>query len=352
MKKDTINEMNVEKNKELFEYEMTEVILKLKGEFAVVSGKDSRYKDVAVDQTKLDVSVEPLPKVGTPTQLVSVPNAVIDLPIPEKSFGVTPHIVKLTKVLSINIASIPNCAISKADVVIPNVQITKNIAISRLQIKTAKATVVPTINATPIKNKPIFISTNNYDVVVPQMPTISIRPFAPKPTQLAEDKQPTVSIKVVKPFVKPIASLSLKTRAVKLPRNISPHLNVSRTVMTPVGQVQHRTIDAKMKIPDDLPAVKVFSTNRVVPETQIAQIAINPVTVSKVGINAPKTMAPQFEYKPIDKSDNYRIPDIDTTVKTNMSIPPIIVRKKIIKTGQMQVDYQSAIDEILASAIR
>lgn len=40
MKQETERLSDVERNKELFEYEMTEVILQLKGEFAKLSGKD------------------------------------------------------------------------------------------------------------------------------------------------------------------------------------------------------------------------------------------------------------------------------------------------------------------------
>lgn len=40
MEQETERLSDVERNKELFEYEMTEVILQLKGEFAKLSGKD------------------------------------------------------------------------------------------------------------------------------------------------------------------------------------------------------------------------------------------------------------------------------------------------------------------------
>lgn len=55
--------INIEKNKELFEYEMTEVILKLKGEFAAFSGKDTGYADVAVDDAKLRINSPDIAKV-------------------------------------------------------------------------------------------------------------------------------------------------------------------------------------------------------------------------------------------------------------------------------------------------
>ena len=59
----TTKEMDVEQNKELFEYEMTEVLLKLKGEFAVVSGQDTRYAESSVDESKLAVNLSDIPKV-------------------------------------------------------------------------------------------------------------------------------------------------------------------------------------------------------------------------------------------------------------------------------------------------
>ena len=40
MKQETERLSDVERNKELFEYEMTEVILQLKGEYANLRGKD------------------------------------------------------------------------------------------------------------------------------------------------------------------------------------------------------------------------------------------------------------------------------------------------------------------------
>ena len=53
---------DVERNKELFEYEMTEVILQLKGEFAKVSGKDMHYDDALFAAQKPDIQVD-IPKV-------------------------------------------------------------------------------------------------------------------------------------------------------------------------------------------------------------------------------------------------------------------------------------------------
>lgn len=51
-----VEKIDIEKNKELFEYEMTEVILKLKGEFAAFSGKGTKFAEILVDDAKLHIS--------------------------------------------------------------------------------------------------------------------------------------------------------------------------------------------------------------------------------------------------------------------------------------------------------
>lgn len=55
-----IENINIEKNKELFEYEMTEVILKLKGEFASFSGDGTMFEDSKVTDEDLRMELHPL----------------------------------------------------------------------------------------------------------------------------------------------------------------------------------------------------------------------------------------------------------------------------------------------------
>lgn len=66
---------DVERNKELFEYEMTEVILQLKGEFAKISGKDMKLKDARMEVPNLKINTE-LPTVDTVSLGVQVPVVV------------------------------------------------------------------------------------------------------------------------------------------------------------------------------------------------------------------------------------------------------------------------------------
>lgn len=58
-----IENINIEKNKELFEYEMTEVILKLKGEFASFSGDGTMFEDGKVTDEDLRMELHPLQAV-------------------------------------------------------------------------------------------------------------------------------------------------------------------------------------------------------------------------------------------------------------------------------------------------
>ena len=57
MEQYTVNKVDIEKNKELFEYEMTEVILKLKGEVSVIAKKCKQYEEVLAEEQKLNVNI-------------------------------------------------------------------------------------------------------------------------------------------------------------------------------------------------------------------------------------------------------------------------------------------------------
>lgn len=68
-----VENINIEKSKELFEYEMTEVILKLKGEFAVFSGKDTKFAEMVVDDAKLRINTPGVVQVKVEDHHVETP---------------------------------------------------------------------------------------------------------------------------------------------------------------------------------------------------------------------------------------------------------------------------------------
>ena len=71
----SVEKTDIDKTKELFEYEMTEVVLKLKGEIAVISEAKSRYSEAAIDSEKLRVDPVTLPKVEQELYSGYVPEA-------------------------------------------------------------------------------------------------------------------------------------------------------------------------------------------------------------------------------------------------------------------------------------
>ena len=70
MEQNNMENIDIEKHKELFAYEMTEVALRLKGEFAMVSGKDTQYWKDRVDDQALKIAPVSLP--GTKLEPVSL----------------------------------------------------------------------------------------------------------------------------------------------------------------------------------------------------------------------------------------------------------------------------------------
>ena len=63
----------MERCREIFEYEMTEVLLALKGEFAVISGKETGFSPDAVE-TLVQIDPKPLPQVSMHEVQLEIPN--------------------------------------------------------------------------------------------------------------------------------------------------------------------------------------------------------------------------------------------------------------------------------------
>ena len=77
MENNNIEKFDIEKAKELFEYEMTGVVLNLKGEFAAISGEKTRYNDAAVSSDKLIVNTVSLPIVEQNSIKTAVPQTTL-----------------------------------------------------------------------------------------------------------------------------------------------------------------------------------------------------------------------------------------------------------------------------------
>ena len=80
MRQQTEEVFNIEKNKELFAYEMTEVYLALKGEFASISEKDLGYSQFYVTEKERNLPLSVIPQTRVEAVQMQLPQIPVELP--------------------------------------------------------------------------------------------------------------------------------------------------------------------------------------------------------------------------------------------------------------------------------
>ena len=83
MKKEDALVTDIERNKELFEYEMTEVLIKLKGEFAAVKGEDVKGDNIGmtVEKPNIELKEPKLTVDGIHVDIAEIPDTMEIKPI-------------------------------------------------------------------------------------------------------------------------------------------------------------------------------------------------------------------------------------------------------------------------------
>lgn len=240
MEHKAIENIDIERSKELFEYEMTEVLLKLKGEFAVVSGKDTHYSEVAVDTEDLSLDIAALPVIEQNQVQVQVPSTdIAEIEIkPVKTGG---KVKTEFPIVPKFIFTMPQRKVSvRVNVPVPATHIIRS---SKMPDVVAK----PFSGAIPEISKlymPKAVENNDtlVSVITVAVPKTSDRGYSYKMKDTSDNYQNKTALPqrhiegVIVPSicqfsVKPI---SMKTSAVNLPRNISINpCTVVPTVSTP-----------------------------------------------------------------------------------------------------------------------
>lgn len=197
---------DAERNKELFEYEMTQVILQLKGEFAKVSGKD-----IGLDAEQLTAPQISVPEsIATVSMMPSANNDIVDVPtvdgchqIPTVQLGETDISCPTVPVPSMT--TIPNVRVAKTELDCPT---------------------VPIING--IQTKEVTITLPNMTIDLPQPGSASIsdvRLNSPKPTEISTEIEiPSGKFEVQ---VDPI-SFAVPDTEIQLPTVSDVHLDTAR----------------------------------------------------------------------------------------------------------------------------
>lgn len=137
--------IDIERCKELFAYEMTEVILNLKGEFAAVSGKDTRYAKARVSQEKLTPTVAAVPAVELEPVAVTAPGVQKHTPV-----------------------TLPQVTVEKFETALPQVKAAE--AVPAVQV----AVELPQVAVPEVKAAPVFavqVQTTSVQVKVPEVKT-------------------------------------------------------------------------------------------------------------------------------------------------------------------------------------
>lgn len=221
---------DVERYKELFEYEMTEVILQLRGEFAKVSGKDLNLEHAQFSAPDIDLGV-------------GIPSVELE-PIALKTQEITGIVCESTM--------IPSAAIDKTNVSCPtvpvvNIKSLEDVQIDKSQLSCPAVNVHISADLKKISVEKIILSSVNTDITVPQVcedSKVAIRNIA-----LAEidGASPGVSVNIpnvdvsVEPIDVPDTDIKINSNIALKSKNVEVDIPVIHTI--PVYEQANVSVD-------------------------------------------------------------------------------------------------------------
>jgi len=235
--KDNVTLSDVERNKELFEYEMTEVILQLKGEFAKFTSKDLSFDESQVEVKKPEISEIPQVSMelnGFENEVAEVKAGSNQFDLPELNM---PEInVDCKSVGSINIDSISGGQmplIEKPETVIPNASISiEEVNVSGLDSESLSAVDVPSVPAGVASGKLADLAAVDVNPGQSVVGNVNVTPMQPITLSSAEVSKPEVTV--------------AETKSISLTDNITAQVDKEAfdNIKVPVvGAVKVSTID-------------------------------------------------------------------------------------------------------------
>lgn len=269
-----IESINIEKNKELFEYEMTEVILKLKGEFASFSGEGTMFEDSKVTDEDLRLELHSLQEVEIDKYTGEVPT-IKKLPIINlkrvviNSEGKSKPVIQIDGFKKVQIKDVKKEDIR---VLIPNT----NYRFGRLDLNDTKTGV------TDGDTKPVVTVPNvnmNYSEldeveIIKREVSIPKAKYDFKKLQLKLNKSP--DIRRTEFTGVPMISLSWESSSGKVKRFVMPVHNISR-IAVGLKKEDFAVEIEKPMITVDMPSIDSSS------------LTVDSVKVDKIRIDVPST---------------------------------------------------------------
>lgn len=311
MKQETERLSDVERNKELFEYEMTEVILQLKGEFAKLSGKDLHLEaeqfavkplnlpaampEIAMHDSKIDcpdvsalnpIVIQPiamhLPELDYP----SVPDIStchpfeISMEMPEISCD-TPQKMTMLKMTDVKIAPTAIPAVSYD---------LKNLSVKIPDITMQQVAIPFDFPSISIPKEQPVVALEKPTLDIPQT-TIQF----PKLEEIAIEKV-SVEVPSVKKFALPSAApvVNLQPAAIDLPEETIPQFPTNFKVTAHPEPMEKMAIP-QMTMPEQV-HVALQLPEMTIPEISTCNISLQPISIQKSEISVPEVHTNTFEH--------------------------------------------------------
>lgn len=282
---------DIEKNKELFEYEMTEVILQLRGEFAKMSGKDMNCDITGISVEKPDVKME-------------VPDIEIkSVPIDTAGIAGDVDLAALGN-------KIPKLEIEKGNITAPEIP----------DISAAVGNVKTTVSVD-------HIGIAGLNAATPVITTVKPQEFKPESDAIdvpevrvgADVGKPVEVVKTVIDLPDPVSVPKMGNTDIKVEKtNISvPEIKSFGSAEIPPVSVERTAVDipdVKSPVNKAIPAVAVDRVSVDVPDvTSPVNKTIPEIAVERVSVDVPA----------------------DVTVPAGISIPAANIEKTSINVGNI-----------------
>lgn len=397
MEQETERLSDVERNKELFEYEMTEVILQLKGEFAKLSGKDLHLEAEQFALKPLN-----LPAAMPEVTIDPVQIAVDSVPVFETLSAMPEIAMHLPELDYPSVPDISTCHPFEISMEMPEISCDTPQKMTNVKIA---PTAIPAVSY-DLKNLSVKIpDIAMQQVAIPfDFPSISISKEQPvvaleKPTldipqttiqfpKLEEITIEKVSVEVpsVKKFALPSAApvVDFQPAAIDLPGETIPQFQTNFKVTAHPEPMEKMAVP-QMTMPEQA-HVALQLPEMTIPEISTCNISLQPISIQKSEISVPEVHTNTFEHlneclksaAQADSSlqplsipyDEISVPKItihppekiESSVKKtdfhidyptmhSISIPPVMLSNSEHIAVPESPDFQTAIQEIMESIV-
>ncbi|MCM1508172.1 MAG: hypothetical protein NC177_13740 [Ruminococcus flavefaciens] len=348
---------DVERNKELFEYEMTEVILQLKGEFAKVSGKDMKLDDAQLSAPSIQTEAK-IPSVSIDTIALDLQEAdTIDsdkLALPK--ITITKTSIDCPAVPTVKIVPIGEIKVDKTqlDCLAANADVTANLEKVKIVLPSVEAVnskiTIPQINADTVIEAQ---STPHFDgLLIPKK--IEYTPHDVAIQQIAVDV-PNTELTVNDNLVSVNVDVSVNVPVVPtvaVYNNVSVDVQkASKMGVDPVipNQTQYTATEVEIKMPGVDVANTSVKINLDAEKVVLQDIKVNVPTIKNIDIatiDSITTMSSAIKLPQVQEC-HVSIPEQIITSKISLSddvsVPSVRVRSgtnTVIKIDKTNVNYE------------